>query len=422
MKQIRTLIAIADFRRLWLGQMISDFGDGLTLLGLLILTQRLTGSTLALAGVAIAATLPMIIFGLPAGALVDRVDRRHAMIISDLARAVVVLGFVFVRSPDLMWLLYLLTFIQATIGTLFNPAKAAMLPLVVPGDQLLAANTVSQMTRVLANLAGTAALGIIASFSEYLTIAFILDAATYTLSAFWIARISLTDTRAKHTDGQASFMKDLGVGLATIGKSRTLVGVLVAGAVAMLGLGAVNVLMVPLVVDVLEAAEVWFGALSAMQVAGMLISGSIVAVLAQKLSPTRMVAFGMVGTGTAVTAVAVVGAPLQLGVLLFIIGLLAAPVQAGVATLSQILVPDELRGRVNSALNTVISLAMVVSQAFAGVLAATFSVGAVFVVGGVLTVLGGVLAGVLFAGQRTDQDPRAEAPREAATAGAVPTA
>ena len=139
MNDLRELLRIEDFRRMWFGQIVSDFGDGMTLLGLLILTQRLTGSTVALAGVAIAATLPMIIFGIPAGALVDRMDRRHAMIIADLGRAAAVAGFMIVRSPDLMWLLYGLAFVQASIGTLFTPAKSALIPLVVPEDKLLAA-------------------------------------------------------------------------------------------------------------------------------------------------------------------------------------------------------------------------------------------------------------------------------------------
>ena len=397
MKDLKELLAIGDFRKLWFGQIVSDFGDGMTLLGLLILTQRLTGSTLALAGVAIASTLPMIVFGLPAGALVDRIDRRHAMIASDLGRAVAVGAFMLVRSPDLMWLLYGLAFLQASIGTLFTPAKSAVIPLVVPEDKLLAANTISQMSRVVANLAGTAMLGVIASFSTYLTVAFGLDAVTFLLSAAFVTSMSMKATKADRSSAPSTFIKDLTVGLATLVRSRTLLGVLMAGGIAMLGLGAVNVLMVPLVVDVLGAGEAWFGAISAAQVAGMLISGSAVAILAKRFAPTWLVTWGMVGAGVAVAAIAGVTTIWQLGLVLLIIGVVVAPVQAGVATLAQVLVADELRGRVNSALNTVISLAMVISQAFAGLIAAGLGIDMVFVIGGALTVLAGVVSGILFA-------------------------
>jgi len=400
---LKELLGIQDFRRLWFGQIVSDFGDGMTLLGLLILTQRLTGSTVALAGVAIAATLPMILFGIPAGALVDRVDRRRIMIASDIGRAIVVAMFMFVRSPDLMWLLYFLAFAQATIGTVFTPAKSALIPLVVPEDKLLAANTVSQMSRVVANLAGTAVLGAIASFSTYLTVAFGLDALTFALSAVFLSTMALKDTKASRTTESPSFLRDLTVGLSTLVKSRTLLGVLTAGGIAMLGLGAVNVLMVPLVVDVLDAGELWFGALSAMQVIGMLISGSAVAVLAKQFAPTRLITWGMIGAGIAVGAIAGVSTVWQLGLILLVLGVLVAPVQAGVATLAQTLVADELRGRVNSALNTVISLAMVVSQAFAGIIAAALGIGMVFLIGGTLTVVAGIASGVLFATDRRSE-------------------
>jgi MFS family permease len=404
---------------MWFGQIVSDFGDGMTLLGLLILTQRLTGSTVALAGVAIAATLPMIIFGIPAGALVDRMDRRHAMIIADLGRAAAVAGFMIVRSPDLMWLLYGLAFVQASIGTLFTPAKSALIPLVVPEDKLLAANTISQMSRVVANLAGTAVLGVIASFSTYLTIAFGLDALTYILSAVFITSMSMKATKAERLSEPPTFLKDLTVGLATLVRSRTLLGVLMAGGIAMLGLGAVNVLMVPLVVDVLGAGEAWFGAISAAQVAGMLISGSAVAILAKRFAPTRLVTWGMIAAGIAVGAIAGVATVWQLGLVLFIIGIVVAPVQAGVATLAQILVADELRGRVNSALNTVISLAMVVSQAFAGLLAAGMGVELVFVVGGALTVVAGIVSGFLFTTDRAAKPDPAPMPVAEPTADPV---
>jgi MFS family permease len=112
-----------------------------------------------------------------------------------------------------------------------------------------------------------------------------------------------------------------------------------------------------------------------------------------------MISAGMIGAGLAVSAIAIADAPWQLAVILLIIGILVAPVQAGVATLAQVLVGDELRGRVNSALNTMISLAMVVSQAFAGLLAAALGVSAVFIIGGALTVVGGAVSWVLFRGQ-----------------------
>ncbi|HEX6286961.1 MAG TPA: MFS transporter, partial [Acidimicrobiia bacterium] len=90
MSQLKELLRIRDFRYLWLAQILSDFGDNLTFLTLLILIQRLTGSTVALAGLMVAIALPTLLFGTLAGVYVDRIDRKKAMMVSDLLRAIVV--------------------------------------------------------------------------------------------------------------------------------------------------------------------------------------------------------------------------------------------------------------------------------------------------------------------------------------------
>ena len=102
----RDLLRLPDYRRLWLGQVISDFGDSLTNLALLMLVNRLTGSTAAMATMAIALAIPQVTFGLLAGVYVDRYDRRRIMLLSDLLRALLVLGFATVHSADQLWLLY----------------------------------------------------------------------------------------------------------------------------------------------------------------------------------------------------------------------------------------------------------------------------------------------------------------------------
>src|SRR4051794_6123071 len=144
----RDLLKNRNFRFLWLGQVISDFGDSLTNLALLFLINKLTGSTAALATMLIVLTVPQITFRLVAGVYVDRLDRKRIMVVSDLLRGLLVLGFVLVASPDLVWLLYVLAFVQASIGTLFTPARSALLPNLVPTSALMAANSVQQTSRI----------------------------------------------------------------------------------------------------------------------------------------------------------------------------------------------------------------------------------------------------------------------------------
>jgi len=396
---LRELLRIPDFRKLWLAQSISDFGDNLTFLTLLFLVQRLTGSTVALAGLAIAVAVPSLVIGLFAGVYVDRWNRKTVMVVSDVARAGAVLAFVTVQSADLIWLLYAIAFTQASIGTLFTPAKSAFLPHVVGEDQLLAANSVSQTTRIVFNLAGTAAAGILAGLLTELWPAFIIDAFTFLASAFFISRVATRDSEREASADRTNVWHDLFEGFGVIVHSRPMIGIVMGAAVAMLGLGAVNVLLVPLIVEDLMVSESWFGAIEASQVAGMVISGVVVAVLAAKFKPSSLIAGGLVVVGAMIAALSGIGAVWHLMIVLFIVGLAVVPVQASAGTLAQILIPDEVRGRVGASMSATIQGANITSMAFAGIVAAAIGVRNVFVLSGVITVVAGIMTLLIFRGQ-----------------------
>ena len=141
--------------------------------------------------------------------------------------------------------------------------------------------------------------------------------------------------------------------------SRPLTGVLLTGAVAMLGLGAVNILIVPLIVEDLMISETFFAVLEAAQVAGMVLAGIVVAVLASRFRPTTVITVAMAGVGAIISLMSQVGSWWHMSLVLFVVGLLITPLQASVSTLTQTLIPDEMRGRVGGALNALISAATV---------------------------------------------------------------
>jgi len=396
---LRELLAIPDFRRLWLAQIVSDVGDSLALVTLLFLVQRLTGSTVALAGVAIAIAVPSLMFGLVSGVFVDRWDRRKVMVVSDVLRGVVVLGLVVVQSADLVWLIYVIAFTQAAIGTLFDPAKNALLPELVGEHRLLAANSVFQTSEIIFGLVGTAIAGVLAASLVDLWPVFVIDALTFFVSAFFVSRIAprpaVRQSRVPGEQKEApSVWGDLLEGFRVIGGSRPLIGVVISAAIAMLGLGAVNVLMIPFLIDDLQVPESWFGLIGASQVAGMVVAGVVVAVLGARFRPGALIAGGMVVVGLMIAVVATVSAVWQMMILLTVVGLAVVPIQTAAGTLVQTLVPNELRGRVGASMETATSAASVVSFGFAGVMAAAIGVRNVFVLAGGITVVAGVAAWV----------------------------
>lgn len=390
MSDLRELLRIRDFRYLWTAQVLSDFGDNLTFLTLLILIQRLTGSTVALAGLMVVITVPSLVFGALSGVLVDRVDRKTAMLASDLLRGLVVLSFLFVRDPDMLPLIYLIAFVQASIGTVDNPARSAFLPAVVGTERLLAANSVVQTSRIVFNLLGTATAGVLAATFSTLGPAFVIDSLTFFASFLLVTRVRTSGRPRKSEDSRV--WVEMKEGFGVMASSRPLRAVIGSLSVTMLGLGAVNVLFVPFLIEDLAVSEAFLGAIEASQVVGLIVSGSVVAVLATRLRPAHLVSVGLLGVGIFVAAISATTAVWQVMILLVFVGLSVGPVQAGANTLSQTLVDDAVRGRVSGAVNTVLSGANVASMGLAGVAAAAIGTRNVFLLCGVLVLTSGLLA------------------------------
>jgi MFS family permease len=393
-----------------MSHVISTFGDSVTALALLLTAQRLTGSTAAVATTAIAIALPQLLFGLFSGVLVDRWDRRRIMVSSDLVRAGLVLGFVAINSADLMWLLYFIAFVQATVGTLDNPARSAVLPQIVgestdqspSGSNLLAANSLFQSSAIVAGVLGTATAGLVAGLASTMTPLFVLDAVTYVVSSTLVAKLVI-EKRAATDLGQPAkrIWSELRSGLRLVTSSRSLRTVLVGAGVVMLGLGAVNVLLVPFIVDELAVPETWFGLLEAAQVSSMVLAGLLVASIGKRIRPGTLLPVGLTGIAVFVTAMSLASSVWHLIVLLFAVGWFVSPTQGAVSTIIQSEVPAASLGRVSSSLGTVVTTAQVVSMALAGVAAELLGLRTVFVIAGGITLLSAALT---YLGQRTSQD------------------
>jgi MFS family permease len=185
-----------NFRRLWLGQVISQLGDWFDTIALYTLVLTLTGSGRAIGLVLVARFLPSFIVGPLSGVVADRFNRRTVMIVSDLLRAVVVLGFLFVRRADQMWLVYLLTVLQLVFSTFFEPAKTAAIPSIVEPRELLPANAISSVTWSVMLTLGAAVGGVVTGWFGT-DAAFVLDSATYLASAALVWSVRFPKVRAR---------------------------------------------------------------------------------------------------------------------------------------------------------------------------------------------------------------------------------
>ncbi len=180
-----------NFRYLWLGQIVSLLGDWFNLIASAALIGALTDSGLAVGGLFIVRFLAPFFVSPVAGVFADRYNRKHLLIAADVARAVVVMGFLLVRDPAHIWLLYTLTALQLGISGFFFPARNAILPDIVERRELGAANALSSATWSMMLGVGAALGGLAAGqFGAYPS--FVLDALTFVGSALLIAQVRCT--------------------------------------------------------------------------------------------------------------------------------------------------------------------------------------------------------------------------------------
>jgi MFS family permease len=178
-----------NYRNLWFGQIISLLGDWFNLIASASLIATLTQSGVAVGSLFVVRMLAPFLISPLAGVFADRYNRKRLLITADISRAFIVLGFLFVREPSQVWLLYALTAVQLSISGFFYPARSAILPDIVSTEELGVANALGSSTWSIMLSLG-AALGGLAAGKWGIYPAFIIDSASFVFSAAFISRIS----------------------------------------------------------------------------------------------------------------------------------------------------------------------------------------------------------------------------------------
>ena len=153
----RTLLKKRNFLRLWLAQLLSMTILNASNYALLILIEDQTHSTTLIGLAIISFSLPAILFGAPAGVLVDHMHKRRVLWVSNCLRAIATLLFVVVlilNPPGLLLPIYVLTFIISSIGQFFAPAEGAAIPILVTEDELTPALSLFNVTFMLSQALG----------------------------------------------------------------------------------------------------------------------------------------------------------------------------------------------------------------------------------------------------------------------------
>jgi MFS family permease len=323
------------------------------------------------------------------------------MIGCDLARAALATAVVFVQDPRWLPALLALAVAQAAASVFFEPARAAFVPVIVERGALLAANSFSQTTRIVSMSAGAALAGLLLALPHGMKLVFALDALTFVVSALALGSIRVSARAAPPAVSESAprpaITAELIEGLRALFRNPTLVALLATFTITLLGLSAVTVLFVPFMLRDLRASTLAIGLVRGAQTLGIVAGGGLMVGPLARWTPGRVLTLGIAGLGPCLALMGLVPHWVALLPLLALAGVCSSAIQTGSATLLQHAIPDQGRGRAESAFDTLLTAVMLVAMAGAGVLGDRFGARVVFVVAGVLTITAGFAGRVWLA-------------------------
>lgn len=186
----------SPFRRLWAAQWISQTSQNILNFGLMVLIERLTGSSMHLGITILAFTLPGVIFAPFSGVVIDRWPKKYTLVGSNLLRSLIVLCYVAVLTlapdPSSAWvllILYALTFLMSTVAQFFVPAEAAAIPFLVGRSHLLTANSLFSITLALSQVIGLIIVGPLAVKLIGIDTTLLALACLYVIAALLVAQL-----------------------------------------------------------------------------------------------------------------------------------------------------------------------------------------------------------------------------------------
>jgi len=352
------------FRRLWTGRLVSGFGTQMTAVAVMYQVWRGTGSTVWTGAVGLAEGLPLIVLGLPAGALADRVDRRrlNLVAVAGAAACSVLLAVQGLgpggsghRSGHLVVLGVLaLVAVQAGFGAIGGPAAGAILPRLLPKESLPAAFALNRVTWQSQMLVGPALGGLLIGFAG-VGGCYVLDALSFTAGFYGVLSLPPMPPRAA-PDGEPravggavrAGLRDIAAGLAFVRRTADVRGALLTDLAA-------TVLSMPMSLFPLVNAERFGGSprtlglfLSAVAVGGVLAS-VLSGTFTRLPRPGLVMLCGSTGWGLALVLFGLVTQPwLALG-LLAVAGAFDTAAVIARSTVTRLRTPDAMQGRLGAA-------------------------------------------------------------------------
>ena len=352
------LLRTKNFGLLFSGQVISQIGDGMNKVALLWFVYELTGSAFKMAIIGLLQTIPPLVFGPLIGVFLDRMKKKPVMIWVDLLRTGLVILIPLLYGLEALTLerLYVLVFATSIVSTVFGPALASAVPLLVPRAQLTAANALIQGTTNIGLLIGPAVCGVGIAMIGAPNVLYV-DAATFLVSALCLMPIRLHETlhaRAQTAD-RATILQDLLVGFRFVFiQHRTILLLMLTVTLYSLGASAFVFLLPVFATQHLDASPVELGWLWSSLGIGMLAASAWLAWINQGdlQHRLRLISAALAVGAVAVCILGMLEAPIMASALIIVFGGSTAVFTPIVWAILQELTPEPLLGRVFTTFST----------------------------------------------------------------------
>jgi MFS family permease len=401
-----------EFRLLWSAGLLSVVADWMLLTALPFYIYSVTQSALATGFMFISYTISRLAFGMLAGVLVDRWDRRKTMLFSSLVLGCIMPVLVIAQDPGLVWVGYAVSFTQAAVSRFFIPARYACIPQIVKESDLVAANSLdtlsSGITRMVGPLLGGSIVGLLG-----LPVLVAIVSVLFLSSSFLVSRMQLIgppqDSEARSSTlargSLRAFFADFVRGLEEIRQNSVVKVVLLANGLVMVGYGFISVLLVVFAREVHGGDATFYGFLTASQGVGMALGSVIAAFAGWHLSTRTLFSAGLMGTGTFLLLAFHSTAPALSALFLGLSGAAMTAWMVGDRSMLQSAVESSLRGRIFGTYSTVSSTLMLTGTTLSGGLGDHVDIMTLLTCTGLLYLIPGLLSLRLLprGGNRADQ-------------------
>jgi len=390
-----------DFRLVWAGGLVNDTGDWLLRVALPVYVFTETSSGTLTAALFLIELAVSVVFGPIGGSLIDRWDLRRTLVVTNLLQAVTLLPLLAV-TPSRIWPAFLVAAVQSVLTRINNPAKVALLPRLVAGDQLLAANAANAASESMSRLVGSPLGGVVVELFGLGGVV-VADGISFLVvaGATWLVRTDTSrmaraetpedtvETRGARSSGGREVF-----GL--IRRTPALRTLVAASTITSVAQGMFVVLYLAFVVRSLGGGGSEIGLIRGVQAVGGVLGSVAIARLATRVSGPTLFGAGLIGMGliSFVTwnAPRLSTATVLYLVLFVVVGVPAVAVSVGSLTVAQQATPASHIGRLIGTLDAASSAAMAAGSLAAGVLVDLLPLGALLNVQAAIHLTAGVFA------------------------------